>query len=187
MKRMIAGLALVATLGLAAPDARAGIVYLGLQGGVSRQKASLSGLSFDADSSFLYGARAGVKVLSLAIELEYFQAAHNLFTSGIAVPAWNDRHVDYNHLGVNVRWTILPLPVVHPYLVAGYGSYTADVKDIGKDSNGGFNIGAGVELMLGKSVSLLAEGRYHHVKLNVDAETLKLGNFTLAGGLNFYF
>ncbi len=187
MKRTIAGLVLIATLGLAAPDARAGIVYLGLEGGVSRQKASFSGIKFDTDTSFLFGARAGVKVLSLAIELEYFQAAHNLFTSGIGVPAWNDRHVDYNHLGVNVRWTILPLPVIHPYLMAGYGSYTADVQDLGKDSNGGFNVGAGVELMLGKSFSLLAEGRYHHVKVNIDDETLKLGNFTLAGGLNFYF
>jgi hypothetical protein len=41
--------------------------------------------------------------------------------------------------------------------------------------------------MLGKSFSLLAEGRYHHVKVDIDDETLKLGNFTLAGGLNFYF
>jgi opacity protein-like surface antigen len=187
MKRTIAGLALIATLALAAPDARAGVVYLGLQGGVSRQKASLSGIKFDADTSFLYGARAGVKFLSLAVELNYFQAAHNLFTSGVSVPAWNDREVDTNYLGVNVRWTILPLPVIHPYLTAGYGTYTADVHDIGKDKNGGFNVGAGVELMLGKSFSLLAEGKYHHVKLDIDAETMKLGDFTLAGGLNFYF
>lgn len=187
MKRTIAGLILAATLGFAAPDARGGIVYLGLEGGVSRQKASVSGVAFDADTSFLYGVRAGVRVLSLAIELEYFQAAHNLFTSGVSVPAWNDREVDYNHLGLNVRWTILPLPVIHPYLVVGYGNYSASVQDIDKDSNGGFNAGAGVELMLGKSLSLLAEGRYHHVRVSIDDETLKLGNFTLAGGLNFSF
>jgi hypothetical protein len=85
-----------------------------LRRGVSAESRS-PGIKFDADTSFLYGARAGVKVLSLAIELEYFQAAHNLFTSGVSVPAWNDRQVDYNHLGVNVRWIIRP-PVIHPYL-----------------------------------------------------------------------
>ncbi len=187
MKRTIAGLALVATLAVAVPDARAGVVYLGLQGGVSRQKASVSGIKFDADSSFLYGVRAGVTILSLAVELNYFQAAHNLFTGSLALPGWNDREIDYNYLGVNVRWNILPLPVVHPFLTVGYGYYTADVRNIDKDRSGGFNAGAGVELMLGKSFSLLAEGKYHHVKLDVDSETMKLGNFTLSGGLNFYF
>ncbi|MHB8095862.1 MAG: outer membrane beta-barrel protein, partial [Candidatus Aminicenantales bacterium] len=68
-----------------------------------------------------------------------------------------------------------------------YGYYTADIHDFGKDKNGGFNAGAGVELILGKNFSLSAEGKYHHVKLNVDAQNLSLGNFTLSGGLNFYF
>ena len=187
MKRTIALLALVAALALAAPDARAGIVYFGIEGGVSRQKASVSGIHFDTDTSFLYGARAGVRILSFAVEVEYFQAAHNLFTSGFGVPAFNDRHVDYSHLGVNARWVLLPLPVIHPYLIVGYGSYGADVDGLGTGHNGGFNVGAGVELMLGRSFSLLAEGRYHHVSLDIDAQTMKLGNFTLAGGMNFYF
>jgi opacity protein-like surface antigen len=187
MKRTIAGLVLVATLVVAAPDAGAGIIYLGLQGGVSRQKASLSGISFDADTSFLYGVRAGVRVLSLAVELNYFQAAHNLTTGGLMVPTWSDREVDYSYLGVNVRWIILPLPIVNPYLTVGYGYYTADIHNIDKDKNGGFNVGAGLELMLGKSFSLLAEGKYHHVSLDIDAEKMKLGNFTLSGGLNFAF
>jgi hypothetical protein len=187
MKKPIALMVLISVLALAAPDARAGLVYLGVQGGVSRQKASVSGISFDSDTTFLYGVRAGVKVMTLAFELSYFQAAHDLFTSGLGVPAWNDREVDYSYIGANVRWTILPLPVVHPYLTVGYGYYGADVKEIGEDRNGGFNVGAGLELMLGKSLSLLAEGKYHHVRVDIDEESLKLGNFTLAGGLNIYF
>lgn len=187
MKKTIAALVLVATLGLAAPDARAGSVFMGIQGGVSRQKADVSGIKFDADSSFLYGVRAGVRITTLAVELNYFQAAHNLFTGSLGVPGWNDREIDYSYLGVNVRWTILPLPVIHPFLTVGYGYYAADVQDIDKDSNGGYNVGAGVELMLGKSLSLLAEGKYHRVSIDIDAEKMKLGNFTLSGGLNFCF
>lgn len=187
MKRTIAGLILVATLGAAAPDAGAGIVYVGVQGGVSRQKASLTGITFDPDTSFLYGVRAGVNILSFAVELNYFQAAHNLMTEAGAFSAWNEREVDYCYLGFNVRWTVLPLPVIHPYLTVGYGHYTADVHDIGKDRNGGFNVGAGVELMLGKRFSLLAEGKYHHVSMDIDAQKMKFANFTLSGGLNVYF
>jgi opacity protein-like surface antigen len=187
MRRTISGLVLVAMLAFAAADARAGIVYLGLQGGVSRQKASLSGITFDPDTSFLYGVRAGVRVLSIAVELNYFQAAHNLTTGGVMVPTWSDRKVDYSYLGVNVRWMILPLPIINPYLTAGYGYYTADIHNIDKDKNGGFNVGAGVELMLGRRFSLLAEGKYHHVSLDIGAERMKIGNFTLSGGLNIYF
>jgi opacity protein-like surface antigen len=186
MKRTIAGLALIATLGLAAPGARAGIVYLGLQGGLSRQTASFADITFEPDTTFLYGLRGGVKILSIAVELNYFQAAHNLTTGGIMIPTLSDRQVDYSYIGVGLRW-ILPLPIINPFLTVGYGYYGADIQAIDHDRNGGYNVGAGVELMLGKSFSLLAEGKYHHVNLSINAQNLKLGNYTMSGGLNFYF
>ncbi len=34
--------------------------------------------------------------------------------------------------------------------MGGYGSYSMDVNDIGKDSNRGYNIGVGLEVKLGK-------------------------------------
>ena len=174
----------ICLLGLAS-QAQAGILFLGIQGGVSNQKASFSGISFDKDATFLYGLKAGVNIMTLTLELNYFQAAHNINTSDLSADMWRNRAVDYSYLGANVRWNF-PLLVVRPYITVGYGYYTADIKHIDKDSQGGINAGAGVEIMLGKKISIAAEGKYHHVKFHVLDNSLKVGDFTLTGGLNFH-
>jgi len=186
MKKITTGLAMALLAFGLVPKAEAGLIYLGLQGGISRQKAGFSDIKFNTDTSFLYGAKAGVKFMMFAVELNYFQAAHNLDSTDISVPMWRDRKVDYSYLGVNLRW-IFPILVVQPYLTAGYGYYAVDIHDIDKDHNGGFNLGAGVELMLGKKFSLSAEGKYHHVTLDIDAKSFKVGDFSLTGGINIYF
>jgi opacity protein-like surface antigen len=186
MKKITTGLAMALLAFGLVPKAEAGLIYLGLQGGISRQKAGFSDIKFNTDTSFLYGAKAGVKFMMFAVELNYFQAAHNLDPKDISVPMWQDRKVDYSYLGVNLRW-IFPILVVQPYLTAGYGYYAVDIHDIDKDHNGGFNLGAGVELMLGKKFSLSAEGKYHHVTLDIDAKSFKVGDFSLTGGINIYF
>jgi len=186
MKKITTVIGLVLFVLCLVPKTQAGFIYLGLQGGLSMQKAKFSDITFNTDASFLYGAKAGVKFMMLAVELNYFQAAHNLDPKDISVPMWRDRKVDYSYLGANVRW-IFPILVVQPYLTAGYGFYTADIHDIDKDQNGGFNIGAGVELMLGEKFSLSAEGKYHHVTLDITTESFKVGDFSLTGGFNIYF
>lgn len=186
MKKMTTGLVMVLLAFCLVPKAEAGLIYLGLQGGLSMQKAKFSDITFNTDTSFLYGAKAGVKFMMFAVELNYFQASHNLDPKDISVPMWQDRKVDYSYLGANLRW-IFPILVVQPYLTAGYGFYTVDIHDIGKDHNGGFNVGAGVELMLGKMFSLSAEGKYHHVNLDIDKKSFKVGDFSLTGGFNIYF
>ena len=186
MKKMTAGLVMVLLAFCLVPKAEAGLIYLGLQGGLSMQKAKFSNMTFNTDTSFLYGAKAGMKFMMFAVELNYLQAAHNLDSTDISVPMWRDRKVDYSYLGVNLRW-IFPILVVQPYLTAGYGYYAVDIHDIDKDHNGGFNLGAGVELMLGKKFSLSAEGKYHHVTLDIDAKSFKVGDFSLTGGINIYF
>lgn len=186
MKKITTGLAMALLAFGLVPKAEAGLIYLGLQGGISKQKASFSDIKFNTDTSFLYGAKAGVKFMMFAVELNYFQAAHNLDSNDISVSMWRDRKVDYSYLGANMRW-IFPILVVQPYITAGYGFYAADIHDIDKDNNGGFNLGAGVELMLGKKFSLSAEGKYYHVTLDIDAKSFKVGDFSLTGGINIYF
>ena len=160
--------------------------FIGLQGGWSMQKPSLEEVQFDADSSFLYGARIGVKFMMFAIEANYFQAAHNLVAKELVALNWNSFEVDYNYLGLNLR-VYIPLIVVHPYVTVGYGSYSANLKDIAKDSNRGINLGLGVEVQLGDTFSLMAEGKYHNVKVDIEDSELKLKNYTLSGGFNIYF
>lgn len=162
------------------------IFFIGVQGGWSSQKPKLTNVEFNSDTSFMYGVRAGVKFMMLALEANYFQAAHNLIVKdGIAFD-WDEREIDYSYLGLNLRGYV-PLVLVHPYFTVGYGYYKANIKGIGKDSDKGFNVGLGAELSLGDKFSLLAEGKYHRVKVNIDGSELKLGDFTLSGGFNIYF
>lgn len=163
-----------------------GGLYLGIQAGYSAQKPSLKDIEFNTNTSFLYGVRAGVKFMMVALEANYFQAAHNLELKELVTFDWGGREIDYNYIGLNFKY-FLPLPLLHPYLTAGYGYYTASIRDIDKDTEGGFNIGLGLELMVGKKFSLLAEGKYHHVKLDIEQRDLKIGNFSLSGGINIYF
>lgn len=160
--------------------------FIGVQGGWSMQKPSLEEAKFDSNSSFLFGARIGVKFMMFAIEANYFQAAHNLVVKELIAFDWDGVEVDYNYLGVNAR-VYIPLILVHPYFTVGYGSYTAKLKDIGKDSNRGINLGLGVEVHLGDKFSLMAEGKYHIVKVEIEESELELKNYTLSGGFNFYF
>lgn len=150
------------------------------------QEPSLEEVNFDSDSSFLYGARIGLKFMMFAVEANYFQAAHNLVVKELVAFDWDGVEVDFNYLGINAR-VYIPLILVHPYFTVGYGSYSASLKDIGKDSSRGINLGLGVELHLGKKFSLMAEGKYHNVKVDIEGDDLKLKNYTLSGGFNIYF
>ena len=162
------------------------LIYLGAQAGWSAQRPSLSNVEFSTDTSFLYGLRAGLRLMGIAVELNYFQAAHNMEPKDFLQLYWKDREMDYSYIGVNGK-IYFPLPLLQPYLTAGYGYYAADIREIDKDKNGGFNFGLGAELMLGKRFSLTAEGKYHHVKLDISNFDLTLGDFTLTGGFNIHF
>jgi opacity protein-like surface antigen len=184
--RVLRGFILMLCFMFITETASGSIFFIGVQGGWSSQKPKLTNVEFNSDTSFMYGARAGVKFMMLAVEANYFQAAHNLLVKDGIAFNWNGRDIDYSYLGLNLR-VYVPLVLIHPYFTVGYGYYTANIKDIGKDTNKGFNVGLGAELRLGDKFSLLAEGRYHGVKVNIDDSELKLGDFTLSGGFNIYF
>jgi len=161
-------------------------IYAGFLGGFSAQKPSLEGVEFDTNTKFLYGVRAGVRFLMIVVEANYFQAAHNIELRDFLFLNWQGRQVDYNFLGLNLKYMFSFL-MLHPYLTFGYGSYEADIHDIDEDKGGGYNFGLGMEVMLGKKISFLVEGKYHHVKLDIQHQDFGLGDFTLSGGLNIYF
>jgi opacity protein-like surface antigen len=173
--------------GLGTSWAQAGI-YLGVQGGVSNQSANFDGFDFNTDTSFVYGLRLGVRVMMLAAELSYIQAAHNLDPKGVFLPTWKDRTVDWSYVGLNAKLRF-PVLMFAPYLTVGYGYYGVDIQDIQEENTrkGGFNFGAGVELSLGSKFALVAEGKYHYVKVDIENADFSASNFTLTGGFNISF
>jgi len=162
-----------------------GLFFIGLQGGWSQQNIDVRDVEFDRDTAFLYGARLGIRILTFVVEGNFYQAAHNIGLSDFG-DLWESRQIDYNYLGVNLRF-FLPFPFVNPYLTLGYGTYAADIKDIGKDKKGGWNAGLGAEVFLGKKFSLLGEVRYDRGTFEIEAEEVKIKDFTFHIGFNFYF
>jgi len=185
MRKKISTVVLI--LVMVAASAKAGPIglYLGLQGGVSTQKPSVNSISFEPDSSILYGVKAGLKFFMFCLEASFFQSAHSLSVSDPSLATWNGRSVEYNYAGLNLRWNF-PFVLVTPYITVGYGYYGENIKELQKESNAGYNFGAGAELRLGK-IGFLAEARYHRVKMNIEGTDFSFKNFTWIGGLNFYF
>ena len=187
MKKLFLGVFIVLFFVVAVSNAHAQLgFYLGVQGGVSLQKASFGDIKFNTDTTFLYGLRAGIKVFMLVAELNYYQTAYRLNPQDVSFEMWEGRKVGYSYIGANLK-LLMPVLFLRPYLTAGYGYYTANIHEIDKQKNGGYNVGLGMELMLGKKFSLLAEGRYHHVTFDFADGEFKPGNYTLSGGFNYYF
>jgi hypothetical protein len=187
MKRCFAAFAVVMILGLAAArPAFSQSIYLGAYGGFSSQTPQFQNIQFSTDTTFVYGVRAGVRLLTFALELTYFQAAHNIVVGGGSLIDWNGKVNDYSYLGANAK-LFFPLLFIQPYITAGYGYYTTDIQTIDKARDGGFNFGAGIELKFGSKFGLSAEGRWHNVNVSFQDIAFSVGDFTLCGGFNFYF
>ncbi|GEM_PF-2402847 len=183
IKTCIAGLCFLFLWTCVRIPARAGF-YVGLQAGRSRQDVKAGKVSFVKDSSFLYGGQIGFRFLSLAVEGEYFRAGHDLISQDLSFPA-SSQEMDYSYLGVKGKWGI-PLAVVYPYLLLGYGTCSVSLAEVGDDSTSSFSLGAGAEITLGK-IGLFAELRYADFDLDIEAWDWDFGGLNIHLGLNFHF
>ncbi len=179
--RLLCGLLVLAA---AAVPASAGF-YIGLQGGLSNQNASLSELKFDKDSSFLYGIQAGFRFLSFTVEGQFYRADHDLLSDDPDLALYDGRGMDYYYLGLNAKIGF-PLPLIYPYLTVGYGMYSADIKEVGSSTDKSLSIGAGAELSLGK-IGLFAELRYIDFAVDISSLSWDFGGLNFHCGLNYRF
>jgi hypothetical protein len=158
--------------------------YLGIRGGLSNQNAKADQIKFDKSSAFLYGAQAGIKFLGLAVEGQLYRADHNLLGENAAMVEV-EQEMDYYYLGISGKLGI-SLAIVYPYVTVGYGTYSVNLKGLGKKSDAAFNAGAGVELTLGK-VGVFGELRYTDFDLDIGNMAWDFGGMDLHFGLNIHF
>jgi hypothetical protein len=161
--------------------------YIGVEAGSSAPNftlRSLTDVDFEGTRSFLYGAKAGLKFLFLAVEGNVLTSSHDI-TSIIGTP-WEATGVGFTYWGINGK-LFLPIPIVQPYIMGGYGTYSVHINGDGKGSNGGYNVGGGVQVNIGK-LGIFGEGRYHNVNVLVPGSgQLDMSNFTLTIGLLYVF
>jgi hypothetical protein len=167
-------------LAFASVPARAGF-YLGARGGVTNQNAKAGEIEFDRDSTFFYGAQAGFKFSGFAIEGQFYHADHTLLSEAESL----EQAVDYNYFGFAGKLGI-SLAIVYPYLTVGYGTYAVELNEIGKESDWGWNAGAGIELLLGK-IGIFGELKYTDFNVTFDTQEWDFGGLDLHFGLNIHF
>ncbi|MCX7973576.1 MAG: porin family protein [Candidatus Aminicenantes bacterium] len=161
---------------------KAGLTF-GFLVGQSWQKPDYRQLQFNIDTRWVYGARAGIKVLFLGLEAQYFQVAHHLNLKEIG-HSWQNRKVELSYLGVAAK-SYFPCLILHPYLSLGYGYYGINFQDLAEKRKASFNFGAGLELFLSEKFSLQAEARYHRPVVSIDQIDFHLGDLNVTVGLNF--
>ncbi|MFZ2053772.1 MAG: outer membrane beta-barrel protein [Candidatus Aminicenantales bacterium] len=185
MKKSIFRLAVCGVIVLALTSAPANAqFYLGVRGGLSNQNAKAGELEFDRNSAVLYGAQAGIKFLGLTVEGQFYRADHNLLGENAAMVEV-EQEMDYYYLGVSGKLGI-SLAIVYPYVTVGYGTYSIDLKDLGKKSDGAFNVGAGAEVTLGK-IGIFGELRYTDFSVEIESLKWDFGGLDLHFGLNIHF
>lgn len=187
-KIMISGLVLAFLL-VSASGLQAQKLYIGAQVGYSSQSPTLPDLQtleFNKVDSFFYGGRLGLKFMMFAVEANYIRSDYTFDQTVTGVIDWDGEELQYQFIGVNAKLFPFSIAMFKPYVTAGYGVYLAEIKNIGDDNKGGYNVGAGIELKISK-IALVVEGKYRYGKVNIEGEDLELGNFTLSGGINIYF
>jgi len=147
-------------------------VYLGVQGGVGFSSFE------DQDkgaSAIPLGITVGtdlMPIIDIGAEANFLASPYKFEEFDPTANATYESEFSQNYYGAYVRWYVLPLPAITPYLKGGVAYYSGKWKSPGNDINMkgtiGFNIGAGVDFLMG----LYGEVVYHIVSLEPDMENL---------------
>ncbi len=166
--------------------AQAQLIF-GVQGGIG---ASAFEDQAEAASSVPVGVFVGTNALPLFdVGIEYNMLVVPFKFEGEYLTQKVKTEFTQSYYGAFIKWYVLPIPILEPYVKAGAAYYTGKVKvDIagvsGEDdfkNTLGFNIGAGVKTMVG----LYGEFVFHLLSRELDAETADPGTVKKAAYNNW--
>ena len=162
--------------------------YIGAKMGLSLQDANFPGLTIEykPESSTVFGFQIGMKIENFMVEASYYQADHLLNEEETPPPEFDFERFKLNYFGLNIKY-FLQIPVVQPFLTAGYGSYKIDLVGFDKDRSGGFNVGLGASVQVTKYISFSVEGKYHRVSFELVQEKMNVNDFVWNVSFNFHF
>ena len=146
-------------------------VYLGVQGGVGFS-------SFEDQDKGASAVPLGITIgtdlmpiIDIGAEANFLASPYKFEEIDPFTMETTESKFSQNFYGAYVRWYVLPLPAITPYLRGGVAYYSgkwSNGGDVDMKGSVGFNIGAGVDFLMG----LYGEVVYHIVSLEPDMENL---------------
>ncbi len=148
-------------------------VYIGVQGGMGFS-------SFEDQDKGATAIPLGVTIgtdllpiIDVGAEANFLVSPYKFDNVDPILLTTTESEFTQNFYGVYVRWYVLPLPVITPYIRGGAAYYSGKWKSDDSDDTNvkgsmGFNIGAGVDFLMG----LYGEVVYHIVSHELDMENL---------------
>lgn len=162
--------------------------YIGAKLGLSLQNTSFQGLAIEykPESSTVFGFHIGMSIEDFRVEASYYQADHFLNEEETPPPGFDFERFKLNYFGLSIKY-FLQIPVVQPFLTAGYGSYKIDLVGFDKDRSGGFNVGLGASVQVTKYISFSVEGKYHRVSFELVQEKMDVNDYVWNVSFNYHF
>lgn len=146
-------------------------VYIGVQGGMG---FSSFGDQDKGATAIPLGVTIGtdlLPIIDVGAEANFLVSPYKFDVLDPTTLTTMESKFSQNFYGAYVRWYVLPLPAITPYLRGGAAYYSGKWKFDGSDDTNvkgsmGFNIGAGVDFLMG----LYGEVVYHIVSHELDIE-----------------
>lgn len=189
MKKTSLGVLYLVGLLALVPRASAEDIFFGAKFGFSVDNSKFENLPFETtgDLKKVYGLRLGAQKEQWGLEVNYFYSARSVAMMPEAPPDLDVEKLKWSVLSANLLYYIVWGTTLQPYITGGYGSYRVNLVGYGKDVSGGFNLGAGLDLLLLKHLVFSAEAKYHWVKFTLNDERLDSSVWTTNLGLNIRF
>jgi opacity protein-like surface antigen len=189
MKRVLVLLAAVAAVLVPAAAADAPDISFGVRFGLAVDDSGFAGLPFELtnDSGVTLGLRMGYRRGHWAGEVVYLHADRSLIPKPEALPGLESTTFRLNSLSFNVLYFPLLHATLQPYLTAGYAYYRLDFVGYDQDRTGGFNVGAGLDLLLLPHVSVSLEAKHHWVDFLIGGVPFDFRAWAANLGLSYHF
>ena len=189
MKKMFIAMAALALAVLPAAGAGQQDISIGIRFGLALDDSKYDALPFDLENDLgaTYGLRLGFRQGHFAAEVGYFHAERSLTPKAEAPPELTATTFRLNSFSFNLLYYPLQSAALQPYLTGGYGYYRVNFVDYDEDRSSGFNLGAGLDLLVLRKLSIALEARYQWVTFTFDEDPLDTQTWTATLGLNYHF
>jgi len=189
MKKMliVAAALVLAVLPMAGADRQD--ITIGIRFGLALDDSKYDALPFDLETDLgsTYGLRLGFRQGHIGAEVGYFHAERSLTPKAEAPPELEATTFRLNSFSFNILYYPFLSSTLQPYLTGGYGYYRVNFVDYDEDRSSGFNLGAGLDLLVLRKLSVALEARYQWVTFTFAENPLDAQTWSATFGLNYHF